>query len=234
MEEELRKIADKFEENAQIFIGDMVYKNLYLREKIIYDNIHPTILGENILHILKREESKYIIKEKTYYVFELTEIIFKMIKDYQLRISLKLLDVCMSLSKHYKDPKFKNMNNVINCLYCEISDTNKEFDSDKFLYNLIEKDISELIPNSIIITNYKIIKRNKPNFMIKVNENIYPIVVNLQNVNNAALTKIRKYMDIYKCDKGYLIGTNLTVPCNDPNITYIDVLHLYKKYYPQE
>lgn len=234
MEEELRKIADKYEKSAQIFIGDMVYKNLYLREKIIYDNIHPTILGENILHILKREESKYIIKEKTYYLFELTEIIFKMIEDYQLRISLKLLDVCMTLSKHYKDPIFKNMDNVINSLYCEISDSNKEFDSDKFLYKLIERDISELIPNSIIIRNYKSINRTKPNFMVKINENMYPIIVNLQNVTNTTLVKVRKIMSLYNCDKGFLIGTKLTANYDDLNITYIDVLHLYKKYYPQE
>lgn len=209
---------------------------LYLKSFTNHHGIHPWWHGTHLLHLLKRENSKYIQKHKLYNPFTLMTVVHDMIDNYQVNIAYELTDICRDLFvSFYDDESIQTYSSKL-ISDCEqvILARQKHFSSEEFLYVLIRKNISELIPGAII-QKFTIIKNHIPDFMIMIHGATYPIEVKTGNIDRAALNQIRRYVVVYKCDKGFVMGSNLEVDLqNDPNIEFIDISHLKNKYYPQE
>lgn len=224
------EFCQKYNINPDSYMGKRI---IFFGNHIVIKGIHPNLSGKSILEYTKREKNKYINVDKFYDVFELMIMARNQIDDKQFKIAEDIMDICQSLSMRYSDKSIKtHMSGIITMCLNHYYRYFQHFKSEKFLYELIKKDISELIHGAKII-EFKPVPAHIPDFMIEINRNLFPIEVKVDIITQANIRQIVRYVKEYNCERGYLMGTK-----NDhslpENIIFVNISNLRDKHYPQE
>lgn len=162
-------------------------------------------------------------------------IVDVMLGDNQFKIASDLIKLTGLLFQTYDDKTITNCMYIhslehLNYRWLELRNV---FYNELFLYDLIKKDISVLIPDSVVV-DFQINTGNVPDLMIEVNGERCPVEVKKLNINKNAIDQLRRYLRVYNCRKGFLMGMKLTTNIEEDHITFIDISHLRDKYFPQE
>lgn len=212
------------------------------RQKFLFENlithdadIHPRLTGSNVLKLLKREQSNFVDNYRLYDVFTMASIIERMIFHCQFKLSWDMIGLCQSISLHYHDHLInKNMSTFILALQVLWVDQKRKFNHQRFLCNLIREHMGDLIPGATADTGFRFVKGHIPDFMVRVDATLCPVEVKASDIDSKALHQVRRYMRVYDCERGYLMGKRLTVDIDDPNIHFVDISNLRNRHYPQE
>lgn len=202
---------------------------------ITYDGIHSVLSGKYILLHINRTKSRYIEEERIYNGFEIIPIVDLMLCDNQFKIASDLIKLTRLLFHTYKDKT------ITECMYLHSLEhldyrrieLRTVFYNELFLYDLIKRDISVLIPSAVVV-DFHIIQGHIPDLMIELDGEMCPVEVKKSNINKSALDQLRRYLRVYNCKKGFLMGTKLSTVIEEDHITFIDISHLRDMYFPQE
>ena len=104
-----------------------------------------------------------------------------------------------------------------------------KFIKNEFYYqDLFKKHYSKIYKGEVI--NKKSNGKDIPDVWVKESGKEIPVEVKLNKFDNKALKQLKRYMDVYECDKGYAVGRVLTVDLPS-NIKFVplEILEILEK-----